>query len=203
MFPGSHPSSRDALALVLAAGLLGCGGSITFQNDPEPVPLADGGTVAQPDATVGPQPDGGPACTPGTRPAQPTTWPYPISAASYQSNFASLIPAGAITCDSAACHGNDTNVPYIPSAAMIAADPANATRAINELWLRARPPVSGQPALRRKHAPDGDNYPLAFTPQQVAAIEMFIARAYDCAWKTAPAPGPNECPRPDTSHCDQ
>lgn len=206
MFSGSQSLGRllrAHLAATALAASVACGGTITFGNDPEEVPLADGGVMTIVDSSVvTPPPDGGAGCTPGVRPAQPLTWPYPATAAAYQQHFLSTLPAVALNCDNPACHNNNVNVPFIPSAALLA-DPANATRAINELWLRARPPVAGQPALRRKHAADGDAFPQVFTAEQLAAVQAFIDKAYDCAWKTAPAPGPNECPRPDTTHCDQ
>lgn len=196
----SPPRAAAPLLLALAA----CGGTIEFGVDRgdsgiTPTPSPDAAVTPARDASV--LTDAG-ACTPRTRPPVPATWPFPMTSAAYLNDFANVIPQGAIPCSSAACHGG-VQAPYIADAAALAT-PANVTRAISELWTRARPPVGGGVStLRRKHDPNGDNAAPPYTPQQVTAIQAFLDRAYDCAWKAAPAPMAGECPAPDVSYCDQ
>jgi hypothetical protein len=186
--------------LVLLGAATACGGTIEFGVDRGDsgvvAPVPDSGATPRPDASVAPQPDAG-ACTPRTRPPIPTTWPYPVSAASYRNNFYNVVPNLA-GCSPAGCHGGATD-PYIPPAANIDAEYA---RAITALWPRALPPVGGTASLRLKHAPEGGAQSPPYTAAQITAIEQFLSRAYDCAWKGAPAPGAGECPAPDVSYCD-
>ena len=167
--------------LVLLGAAAACGGTIEFGVDRGDsgvvAPPADSGPTPQPDASVAPQPDAG-ACTPRTRPPIPTTWPYPVSAASYRNNFYSVIPNLA-GCSSLACHGGATD-PYIPLAANIDAEYARAITAL----------------------PEGGAQSPPYSAAQIAAIDQFLARAYDCAWKAAPAPAAGECAAPDVAYCD-
>lgn len=196
----AHPLQRRLCGLfaglAAASVFAGCGGTVEFGVDRLDGAVAD--AAAAPDAGMA-RPDAG-ACTPRARPAIPAAWPYPQTAASYQANFLDVIP-GSAGCTIAACHGGAAP-PFIASAAQ-AAVPADLTRATQQLWLRSLAPAGGVSLLVSKHDPNGGAQPPPYTPQQLQAIRTFIERAYDCAWKNAPAPGPGECPAPDVSYCDR
>ena len=201
--------SRAMLPAAMAAGLLGCGGTIELGADRGDTGL----TIAVADVGVGPRPDGGAmgpsdvgACTPRTRPAIPATWPYPTTKQAYLTNFFNVLPGTASGCGLAgACHGTGGRPPFIPMTTTQLDVPTDLQQALAQLWLRARPPAGGGvPTLRSKHDPNAA-VPVApaFTPQQMAALDSFIALSHDCAWKTAPAPMAGECPAPNVAYCDQ
>ncbi|MFO0722615.1 MAG: hypothetical protein U1E65_02450 [Myxococcota bacterium] len=190
--------------LLLVAGLAGCGGSIEFGGDHAGLDgsvLPDAGSdagAALPDSGV--VADAG--CRALTRPSPPVSWPFPMTAAAYQSHFWDQLP-GNTTCGVVGCHAAGSNAPLIPAAA---ADLANATTlqtAISQLWMASAPSaVGGLALIRTKHDPAGMAQAPTFNPAQLAYVDMYLQKAYDCAWKTV-TPMAGDCPIPSTAYCDQ
>jgi len=54
--------------------------------------------------------------------------------------------------------------------------------------------------IRQRHDPAGLAQAPTFNVAQLAHIDAFIQKGYDCAWKTV-TPMVGDCPIPSTAHC--
>ncbi len=192
--------SSPWISIVLLAG---CGGTIEFGGDRgspdgsvlDAAALSDAGGL--PDTGVVAQDAG---CRMLSRPSPPTTWPFPQTAAAYQAQFFDALPANT-TCGVAGCHAAGANAPLIPTSAADLAVPGTLTTAIAQLWAVTTPPlVGGPPMIRQRHDPAGLAQAPTFNVAQLAHIDAFIQKGYDCAWKTV-TPMVGDCPIPSTAHC--
>jgi hypothetical protein len=198
---------RRGTALVLALGLTRCG-SISYETNDTTSPAVGGdggaGSFGGGDGgpgSIGAGADAGTNCRPREAPPIQMRWPFQMTIASYEFQFAANLPDRS-GCSIQSCHGGSAgaNNTWLPPVSTPLIPPPNAVldatsvqSAIEGLWARVLPtldqtppPSQPTPPLIWHHAlpPDGANQPPMLSPLQLTYLKGFIERARDCGWVT-------------------
>lgn len=144
-------------------------------------------------------PDAGPVdlgCTPATRPAIPSAWPFAATKTGYLENFYNGLPSPR-GCGLGGCHGPDMangyqpdNKPLIPRDPPDLDPPGVLDQAMADLWATVTP--ENAPPLIRVHDPDSPDFVdtgFELEPEEITYLTAFIQKGYQCAWKDYTPPG--------------